>query len=69
LVEVCAYDTSFLLQGYFCGTAKLGNVSLDGSKVHADASKSKAVSYKRLQELETRLRQEVEELLGSKIVS
>jgi transposase len=41
---------------------QLGNISLDGSKIHADASKSKAVSYKRLLELDARLRKEVEEL-------
>ena len=41
---------------------KLGNISLDGSKIHADASKSQAVSYKRLVELEAQLRTEVNEL-------
>jgi hypothetical protein len=41
---------------------ELGNISLDGSKIHADASKSKAVSYKRLLELEKQLQVEVEEL-------
>lgn len=40
----------------------LGTISLDGTKIHADASKRKAVSYKRLLELETQLRTEVEEL-------
>ena len=43
---------------------KLGAISLDGTKVHADASKCKAVSYKRLLELETQLRTEVEELFA-----
>jgi hypothetical protein len=42
----------------------LGNISLDGSKIHADASKSKAVSYKRLIKLEKRLSAEVKELLA-----
>jgi|SRR5579863_3430192 len=46
------------------GMLKLGTISLDGSKVHADASKHKAVSYKRLLELETQLRAEVEELFA-----
>lgn len=41
----------------------LSDVSVDGSKIHADASKSHAVSYGRLLELEVRLRHEVEELL------
>ncbi len=40
----------------------LGTISLDGSKIHADASKHKAVSDIRLLELETQLRAEVEEL-------
>jgi len=44
--------------GYF----ELGNISLDGSKVHANASKSKAVSYKRLVELEVQLQAEVDAL-------
>lgn len=43
---------------------ELGNVSLDGSKIHADASKSKAVSYKRLLELEVYLQTEVNELFA-----
>ena len=38
------------------GVLKLGNISLDGTKIHADASKSHAVSYKRLLELESQLR-------------
>ena len=46
------------------GVLKLGTISLDGTKVHADASKRKAVSYKRLLELETQLRAEVEELFA-----
>jgi hypothetical protein len=51
-----------LLLAQAAGVLKLGHLSLDGSKIHADASKSQAVSYKRLLELEALLRQEVEEL-------
>ena len=40
-----------------------GNLSIDGSKIHADASKSKAVSYKRLVEIQNQLRREVQELI------
>jgi hypothetical protein len=43
---------------------QLGNISLDGSKIHADASKSQAVSNKRMLKLEVRLRREVEELFA-----
>jgi len=43
---------------------KLGNLSLDGSKIQADASKSRAVSYKRVLELEAARRREVDELFA-----
>src|SRR6201984_801031 len=45
------------------GTVKLGRVVLDGSKVKANASKHKAMSYGRMQEDEKRLRAEVKRLL------
>jgi transposase len=45
------------------GTIKLGRVMLDGSKVKANASKHKAMSYGRMQEDEKRLRAEVRRLL------
>src|SRR5260221_133940 len=51
-----------LLLAQEAGVLKLGTISLDGTKIHADASKRKAVSYKRLLELEAQLRTEVEEL-------
>jgi hypothetical protein len=44
------------------GILKVGNLSLDGSKIHADASKSKAVSYERLVELEKQLQNEAKQL-------
>lgn len=43
---------------------KLGSISLDGSKIHADASKSKAVSWGYLPKLEQRLQAEVADLLA-----
>ena len=45
------------------GTMKLGRVVLDGSKVKANASKHKAMSYGRMQEDEKRLKEEVKRLL------
>jgi transposase len=51
-----------LLMAQAMDVVQLGNISLDGSKIHADASKSKAVSYARLLALEAQLRQEVEAL-------
>jgi transposase len=51
-----------LLLAQEAGVLKLGTISLDGTRIHADASRHNAVSYKRLVELETQLRAEIEEL-------
>jgi transposase len=64
LPEIAELFVQVLLVAQEMGVLKLGNISLDGSKIHADASKSKAVSYKRLLQLEGRLQAEVEELLA-----
>ena len=63
--------TQILVIAHESGYLQLGNISLDGSKIHADASrctsplgKSKAVSYGRLLRLETQLRAEVDDLLA-----
>ncbi len=60
--EIKELFVQVLLLAQTAGYLKLGNLSMDGSKVHANASKSKAVSYKRLLELETHLRTEVDQL-------
>lgn len=59
LPELQGLFVQILLLAQLSGVLKVGNLSLDGSKIHADASKSKAVSYGRLRELETTLREEV----------
>ena len=45
------------------GLARLGAVALDGSKVEADTSRHKAMSYGRMLEEESKLRVEIEQLL------
>jgi transposase len=45
------------------GAMKLGRVALDGSKIKANASKHKAMSYGRMKEKEDQLRKEVRALL------
>ena len=45
------------------GLVKLGHVSIDGTKIKANASKHKAMSYGRMNETEQRLKQEIEALL------
>ena len=51
------------------GSVKLGRVSLDGTKIKANASKHKAMSYGRAQEKQRQLRQEVKELLAQATVA
>jgi transposase len=46
------------------GLVKLGHVAVDGSKIQGNASKHKAMSYGRMEEAETKLKAEVEELLA-----
>jgi transposase len=46
-----------------CGAIKLGRVSLDGTKLKANASKHKAMSYVRMQEKQQQLKEEVKQLL------
>jgi transposase len=53
-----------LLLAQVAGVLKLGAISLDGTKIHADASKSHAVSYQHLLSLEAHLRAEVAELFA-----
>ncbi len=53
-----------LLLAQEAGVLTLGTISLDGTKIHADASKHKAISYKRLLEVETQMRAEVEDLFA-----
>ena len=45
------------------GLARLGKLSIDGTKVRANASKRKAMSYDRMQEEEQRLESEIDALL------
>jgi HSP20 family molecular chaperone IbpA len=59
LPELEGLFVQILLLAQLTGVLKVGNLSLDGSKIHADASKTKAASYGRLKELETTLREEV----------
>jgi transposase len=46
------------------GAVRVGRVALDGSKVKANASKHKAMSYDRMGEKQRQLRQEVKQLLA-----
>jgi len=64
LPELETLFVDVLLVAQEAGLLKLGNISLDGAKIHADASKSSAMSHKRLLERETQLHREVSELFA-----
>jgi transposase len=72
--SICSFRKSHLktLSGLFvqvlklcreAGLVKLGHVALDGTKVRANASKHKAMSYGRMKKKEKELEREVRELL------
>ena len=64
--HLAALSGLFLQVLVFCqraGLVKLGHVALDGTKVRANASRHKAMSYKRMKEREAQLQGEVDELL------
>lgn len=60
--KACFKQVVLIARG--AGMLSLGHVSTDGSKFKADSSKHKAMSYKRLQEAEFELMQEIEKLIG-----
>ena len=47
------------------GLVKLGTVAVDGSKVKANASRHKSMSYKEMSKQEKRLRQEIDRLFAA----
>ena len=47
-----------------CGSIKLGRVALDGTKLKANASKHKAMSYGRMTEKQQQFQEEVKQLLA-----
>lgn len=46
------------------GVLKLGNIALDGTKIHANASRHSALSYGHIKQLEEQLQAEVKKLLA-----
>ena len=63
LGELEGLFVQLLVMAKLMGIFKLGNVSLDGTKVKANASKHKAMSWGYANQLEEQLRREVQELL------
>jgi transposase len=63
LDELAALFTEVLLIAQAMGLVKLGTVSLDGTKIKANASKHKALSWEHANRLEEQLKGEVDELM------
>ena len=62
--EIAGFFHQVLLFAHTAGLLRLGTVSLDGSKVKANASKHKALSYQHACKLEEQLRAQIAELLS-----
>jgi transposase len=65
LTALAGLFTQALLLCAKAGLVKLGHVSIDGTKIKANASKHKAMSYKRMNETEARLKREIDALLSA----
>ena len=63
LLELAGLFLQVLKMAQKMGMVKLGHVALDGTKIKANASKHKAMSYERLVEAEAKLKGEVDALL------
>ena len=63
LPEVKVWFKEILLIGRELGIVKLGNIYIDGTKVQANASRHKAMSYEYIQKLEKQLEEEIDKLL------
>jgi hypothetical protein len=57
--------TQALLLCSEAGLVKLGHVAIDGTKIKANASKHKAMSYKHMNQTEARLKEEIDALLAA----
>jgi transposase len=64
LKEIAALFVHVLLLAREMGMLKLGTVALDGTKIHANASRHSALSYQHARKIEAQLQAEVAELMA-----
>lgn len=64
LPEIKGWFKEILLIGKEMNLVRMGNIYIDGTKVQANASKHKAMSYDYMNRLEKQLETEIEKLLG-----
>jgi transposase len=63
LAELSALFEQVVKLARECGLVKLGTIAVDGTKVKANASRHKAMSYGRMQQAEAELKQQIAALL------
>ena len=63
LAELSALFAQVVKLARECGLVKLGTIAVDGTKVKANASRHKAMSYGRMQQAEVELKQQIAALL------
>ena len=63
LGQIKVWFKEILLIGKELGLVKLGNIYIDGTKVQANTSRHKAMSYEYIQKLEKQLEEEIDKLL------
>lgn len=63
LQELAALFVQVVQLARECGLVKLGTLAVDGTKIKANASRHKAMSYGRMREEEAALRQEIDALM------
>ena len=64
LAQIEGLFVQLLMLAREAGMVKLGTVALDGTKVHANASRHSALSYEHAGKIEAQLKAEVEELMA-----
>lgn len=64
LKELAALFVQVVKLARECGLVKLGTIAIDGTKVKANASRHKAMSYRRMEQAEAELKAQIDQLLA-----
>ena len=64
LKELAALFVQVVKLARECGLVKLGMIAVDGTKVKANASRHKAMSYRRMEQAEAELKVQIDQLLA-----
>jgi len=64
LKELAALFVQVVKLARECGLVKLGTIAVDGTKVKANASRHKAMSYRRMEQAEAELKVQIDQLLA-----